>query len=83
MNKQAIERARDPDLRLSAVALQRAAHRAHRAHDLAHDRAHALARQTGTAVVISRDGVVLPVQPTPAPSATLAQEQAATYEPKR
>lgn len=79
MNKQPIETALDPDLRRSAVALQRAAHRAHRAHD----RAHALARQTGAAVVISRDGVVLPVQPTPAPSATLAQGQAATYEPKR
>ena len=76
MNKQLIEMARDPDLRLSAVALQRAAHRAH-------DLAHALARQTGTAVVISRDGVVLHVQPKPAPSATLAQEQAATYKPKR
>ena len=72
MNKQPIEMARDPDLRLSAVALQRAAHRAHE-----------LARQTGTAVVISRDGVVLHVQPKPAPSATLAQEHAATYQPKR
>ena len=72
MNKQPIKSALDPDLRLSAVALQRAAHRAHD-----------LARQTGTAVVISRDGVVLPVQPKPAPSATLAQEPAATYEPKR
>ena len=67
MNKQPIAMARDPDLRMSAVALQRAAHRAHE-----------LARQTGTAVVINRDGVVLPVQPKPAPSATLAQEQAAT-----
>ena len=72
MNKQPIKSALDPDLRLSAVALQRAAHRAH-----------ALARQTGTAVVICRDGVVLPAQPKPAPSATLAQEQAATYKPKR
>ena len=72
MNKQPIETALDPDLRLSAVALQRAAHRAH-----------ALARQTGTAVVISRDGVVRPVQPKPAHSATLAPEPAATCEPKR
>ena len=72
MNKQPIESALDPDLRLSAVALQRAAHRAHE-----------LARQTGTAVVISRDGVVLHVQPKPAPSATRAQEPAATYQPKR
>lgn len=72
MNKQPIEMARDPDLRLSAVALQRAARRAHE-----------LAHQTGTAVVISRDGVVLHVQPKPAPSATLAQQQAAKYEPKR
>ena len=72
MNKQPIEMARDPDLRLSAVALQRAAHRAHE-----------LARQTGTAVVISRDGVVLHVQPKPALSATREQEPAATCQPKR
>lgn len=72
MNKQPIEMARDPDLRLSAVALQRAAHRAHE-----------LARQTGTAVVISRDGVVLHVQPTPAQSATRAQEPGASCGPER
>ena len=72
MNKQPIEMARDPDLRLSAVALQRAAQREHE-----------LARQTGTAVVISRDGVVLHVQPKPAPSATREQEPAATCQPKR
>jgi hypothetical protein len=73
MNKRPIEMAQDPDLRLSAVALQRAANRAHE-----------LARQTGTAVVISREGVVHYVQPTPVQTqaATVAQEQAARYAPK-
>jgi hypothetical protein len=47
MNKQSIEHARDRDLRLSQVAMQRAA-----------QRAHALARATGTAIVVSHDGVI-------------------------
>ena len=71
MNKQPIEMARDADLRLSAVALQRAARRAHE-----------LAHQTGTAVVISRDGVVQYVQPKPSLPATLAQQVSAGYKPK-
>ena len=47
MNKQPIEQARDADLRLAGAALLRAA-----------ERARALAQQTGTALVFSRDGVL-------------------------
>ena len=47
MNMRPIEQALDPDLRLSVVAMQRAALRAHE-----------LARVSGTGVVISRNGVV-------------------------
>ncbi len=47
MNKQPIESARDADLRLSSVAMHRAAARARE-----------LARQTGTDIVISQEGVV-------------------------
>lgn len=46
MNPKPIEQARDSDLRLSFVALQRAAQRARE-----------IAEQTGTAIVISRDGI--------------------------
>lgn len=52
MNKQSIEHARDRDLRLSQVAMQRAA-----------ERAHALARATGTAIVVSNDGVIEHLRP--------------------
>lgn len=47
MNLRPIEEARDPDLRGIAPALERAALRARE-----------LARETGTAVVISRNGVI-------------------------
>ena len=47
MNKEPIEKVRDPDLRLSVAAMQRAALRARE-----------LARQTGTRIVVSRNGVV-------------------------
>ena len=47
MNNKPIEQAHDDDLRLSMVALQRAAKRAHE-----------IARSTGTFVVIGRNGVV-------------------------
>lgn len=47
MNKQPIEQAVDRDLRLSEVAMQRAA-----------QRAQDLAKATGTAIVISHDGVI-------------------------
>ena len=52
MNKQPIENALDPDLRFSHQALQRAALRAHE-----------VARQTGTLIVIYRNGAVEHVQP--------------------
>jgi hypothetical protein len=47
MNKEPIELARDPDLRFSVAAMQRAALRARE-----------LARRTGTCIVVSRNGVV-------------------------
>ena len=52
MNTQPIDTARDADLRLSLAALRRAA-----------QRAHDLARQTGTAIVISRQGVIQTIRP--------------------
>jgi hypothetical protein len=47
MNKLPIDQAHDRDLRLSQQAMERAA-----------QRAHALAKTTGTAIVVSRNGVV-------------------------
>lgn len=47
MNPRSIDTARDPDLRLSYPALLRSA-----------ERARQVALQTGTAIVISRNGVV-------------------------
>jgi hypothetical protein len=52
MNKQPIEQAMDRDLRFSQVAMQRAA-----------QRAHALAKATGTSIVISHDGVIEHLEP--------------------
>jgi hypothetical protein len=52
MNKEPIENARDRDLRSSFAALKRAARRAHE-----------LAAQTGTLVIVSRDGVVEQISP--------------------
>ena len=52
MNKQSIDEARDRDLRLSQVAMQRAA-----------QRAYALAKATGTAIVVSHDGVIEHLRP--------------------
>ena len=52
MNKQSIEAARDADLRLSQHAMQRAARRAHE-----------LAAQTGTAIVVSHNGVIEQIRP--------------------
>lgn len=58
MNLRPIEEARDPDLRGIAPALERAALRARE-----------LARQTGTAVVINRNGVIEHLWPGPADEA--------------
>ena len=52
MNKQPIETARDDDIRLSAVAMKRAAQRAWE-----------IARQTDTAIVIKDGGVVREIKP--------------------
>ncbi|MES2128288.1 MAG: hypothetical protein V4463_13555 [Pseudomonadota bacterium] len=52
MNKQPIEQAFDRDLRLSQVAMQRAA-----------QRARDLANATGTTIVVSHDGVIEHLKP--------------------
>lgn len=52
MNSRPIESAADPDLRLSGQALERAARRAHE-----------VAAQTGTAVVVMRNGILQKVFP--------------------
>ncbi len=54
MNDLPIEQAQDPDLRSTRVALRRAA-----------QRARDLAQQTGTALVVRRNGVLEHVMPTP------------------
>ena len=53
MNKLPIDQARDRDLRFSQQALERAA-----------QRAHDLARSTGTFIVVSRNGVIEHLTPT-------------------
>lgn len=62
MNKQPIEQARDADLRLTHAALRRAAQRARE-----------LARQTGTVIVISRQGVIEHLQPQPELASTVQE----------
>ncbi len=52
MNKQPIEQAEDRDLRFSQVAMQRAA-----------QRAHDVAKATGTSIVVSHDGVIEHLKP--------------------
>lgn len=71
MNKQPIATARDADLRGSWPALHRAAQRARE-----------VARQTGTAIVISRGGVVQQIEhPLALPEQPLAvQETPAQYK---
>lgn len=59
MNKQSIEQAHDRDLRLSQVAMQRAAQRAHE-----------LAKATGTTIVVSHHGIVEHLKPTPQENST-------------
>jgi hypothetical protein len=55
MNPKPIEEARDKDLRLSLPALRQAARRARE-----------VAVQTGTCIVVSRDGVLEHIAPDPA-----------------
>jgi hypothetical protein len=52
MNKQPLEQAVDRDLRLSQVAMQRAA-----------QRARDLAEATGTSIIVSHDGVIEHLNP--------------------
>lgn len=71
MNKQPIDTARDVDLRLLPQAMQRAARRAWE-----------LAAQTGTAIVVSHDGVIEYIHPRQEPARSLAQESQAPYGEK-
>lgn len=72
MNKQPIEQARDTDLRLSGTAMLRAAQRARE-----------LAQTTGTAIVISHDGVIEYLTPVPESTPASVQQQPAPYGDKR
>jgi hypothetical protein len=70
MSHRPIETARDPDLRLSVQAMERAALRARE-----------IARQTATDLVISRNGVVECLPPDQLPGETpTVQEPAAPYQ---
>jgi len=71
MNRKPIETARDSDLRLSPQAMQRAAQRARE-----------LAARTGTALVISRNGVIEHIRPQPEPARSYVQEPSAPYGDK-
>lgn len=68
-----IEQASNPDLRGSWPALQRAAQRARE-----------LAARTGTALVVSRDGVIEHIRPQPEPATAQVQvkEPSASYGDK-
>lgn len=70
MNRQPIDTAHDPDLRYSLAAMLRAAQRARE-----------LARQTGTAIVISRNGVLetVTMQAEAAGPAPAVQEPSTPY----
>ena len=57
MSNKPIELSTDSDLRLSQVALERAAHRARE-----------IAEKTGTAIVITRNGVLEYLKPQSAPT---------------
>jgi len=70
VNPKPIEQARDADLRLSFVALQRAALRARQ-----------IAEQTGTAIVISRDGILEYCQPQKE-TVSMLQQTPAPYNEK-
>jgi hypothetical protein len=68
MNTEPITTAQDSDLRMSFAALERAALRAH-----------ALAAQTGTTIVISRNGVVEQLTPTLVHGTAGIQEPPTSY----
>lgn len=69
MNERPIETAQDADLRQSQRAMQRAALRARE-----------IAARTGTAIVISRRGVVEEVRPDAAVPAQAVEEPPAAYD---
>lgn len=69
MKSKPIEQARNADLRGSLPALQRAA-----------QRARAIAAQTGTAIVISRQGVLEHLYPTHQPAIQGVQEETPPYQ---
>ncbi len=71
MNKQPIDTARDADLRLSPQAMQRAARRARE-----------LAAQTGTAIVVSHNGVIEHIHPRNDATKLLVQDPPAPYGDK-
>lgn len=68
MNRQPIETALDTDLRLSFQAMRRAAQRARE-----------LAVQTGTAIVVSHNGVIQHIRPQPEAAGSAVQEPQAPY----
>lgn len=72
MNTQPIENARDADLRLSKTAMQRAAQRARE-----------LARQTGTGLVVVRQGMLECITPEPLQGALGVREPEAGYGAKK
>ncbi len=63
MNTRSIEEARDADLRLSIIALERAARRARE-----------LAARTGTALIVTRNGAIERILPGAPASVTEAQD---------
>ena len=73
MNPKPIDTAQDADLRLSVAAMHRAAQRAWE-----------VALQTGTAIVVSRQGVLQTITPSAAviDPATIVQEPPADYGAK-
>ena len=71
MNPSPLETARDTDLRLSLQAMQRAALRARE-----------LAAQTGTAIVISRNGRIEHIWPQAQATGSRVQEPPASYGDK-
>lgn len=70
MNPKTLDQAKSAELRGSWLALQRAAQRARE-----------LAAQTGTELIVSRQGVVERVAPLPQAASRQVQEPAAPYAP--
>lgn len=71
MNTKTIEKANNADLRGSWQAMQRAAQRARE-----------IAIQTGTELIVSRDGVIERIKPLPATTGQQIEEPAAPYGAK-